>query len=201
MYRAHDRHGPIVDGHVYDLKNPRRTGAPQPRHNPFHQAGRINSQPTTMETLQGRTGEYFGRAKTHVEWSAISAWMMKGQATAAIEAAGIPYEVARVAVRLVQQAKDYAKGWPRLNGPNETPLLHGLSNASQNEAGRTANEVFRVWIAEGRPCLSAKRIEDTYQFLVAAVRQGKLPPIRAIPADEPQTFMREPTCLANNLKF
>jgi len=148
MVRDYKTDGPIIDGHVYDLKNPRRTGAPPHRFNP-HGAGRISSQPTTMDALKQRTGAYAGRAVVHVEWSAISIWMLKGEATAAIEASGIPYDVASVAVRLVQAAKEHAKGWPSLSGTVETPLLYGLSSDCRQEAKRTAYDVYRVWQEQG----------------------------------------------------
>lgn len=201
MHRAHDRHGPIIDGHVYDLKNPNRTGAPQPRHNPFHPAGRIG-KPFTLIELQRRTGPYFGKAKVHAEWSAISTWMMKGDAAPAFDAAGIPHDVARVAVQLVHAAKNHAKGWPSLSGKIETPLLYGLSPDCRQEAKRTAYEVYQVWQEKGRPFLSAKLIEQTYQHLVAAIRAGLLPSIREIPADQSQAHsLRAPFCPVDNLKF
>ena len=182
MHRAHDRHGPIVDGHVYDLKNPSRTGAKPARFNP-HGAGRISSQPTTMDDLQRRTGRYYGRAVVHAEWSAISTWMMRGEATSALEAQGIPYQVASVAARLVREAKEHAKGWPSHSGKDATPLLYGLSSDCRHEAKRTAYEVYRVWQEQGRPCLSARLIEDAYQHLAAAVRQGLLNPIPGLSAE------------------
>ncbi len=194
MYLPHDREGPIIDGHPYDLKNPRRTGAPPARFNP-HGAGRISSQPTTMVDLQRRTGRYFGRAKTHAECSAISAWMMRGDATAAIEAAGIPYEVARVAVPLTREAREHDRGLPKLSGKGAPPLLCGLSSDCQQEARRTSNEVYRVWQDQGCPYLSAKQIEATYQHLVAVVRAGLLPPIPGLNAEPaPPANFKLPMC-------
>ncbi|WP_434405771.1 hypothetical protein [Sphingobium sp. DN12] len=194
MYRAHDRHGPIIDGHVYDLKNPRRTGAPQPQHNPFHPAGSL-SQPTTMTDLRRRAGVYFGMAKVHLEWSAISTWMLKGQATAAIEAAGIPYPVASATVRLIQPAREFEAGWPRLSGKVETPALYGLSPDCQLEARRVAREVAAVWTAQGRPHQSGQSIEQVLSLIAAAVRNGLLEPIPGISADplQPAQFKR-PSC-------
>lgn len=184
MVRDYKTDGPIIDGHVYDLKNPRRTGAPHPRHNPFHQAGRISSQPTTMPDLNKRTGAYFNRAKVHLEWSAISAWMMKGEATAVLEAAGIPYDVASLSARLAGDAKRHEAGWPTsISGQPVTPALYDLSPDCQQEARRTANEVHRVWKAQGYPHLSAKLIEQVYLHLAHAVRNGLLEPIPGLSAD------------------
>lgn len=135
-----------------------------------------HSEPQTLDDLLQRAGHYADATRTHVEWGAITTWLMHGKADKMLEAAGLPVRVASLSVLLTRGAEEREAGWPRLVGRNEPPALYGYSQPSQCEARRSAAEVRDIWEAAGRPHLDARCFVDAYRFLIACIRAGTIPP-------------------------
>ncbi|MEG3169449.1 hypothetical protein U1737_14755 [Sphingomonas sp. LB3N6] len=126
-----------------------------------------------------RAGPYADAAKAHAEWSAITVWLMK-EGDGAVVAAGLPVRVANLSVLLTREAEEHAADWPRLSGPGATPAIYGYSPDSQCEARRSAAQARSIWEAQGRPYLRAKDCKFAFQYLVAAIRSGVIPPVPTI---------------------
>jgi hypothetical protein len=131
-----------------------------------------------------RAGPYGDAAKAHVEYTAITAWLMKGQGDKQLDAIGLPVRVASLSVFLTRAAEERELGWPCLTD-NVTPELYGYSPDSQCEARRVAAEVHAFWEAAGRPYLGSQQCQMAHRHLVACVRKGTIPPVLTI-GDVPQ---------------
>ncbi|WP_140419341.1 hypothetical protein [Sphingobium sp. Z007] len=131
-------------------------------------------EPTDLDDLCNRAGPYAAAAKAEVEWGAITKWLMDGSAgyQAAIEAADIPGRVASLSVLIVSKARKIDAGWPHPSGKVETAALYNYSADAQSEAQRTAEDIYRMWDAAGRPHVDAERCKFTYRLLVAAAERG-----------------------------
>lgn len=141
--------------------------------------------PKTLDDLLQRAGPYADATRTHLAWGAITTWLMNGEADKALAGAGLPTRVASLSVFLTRAAEEREAGWPNLTGLTGTPALYGYSQPSQSEARRSAAEVHALWVAAGRPHLDAKRIQWAFQYLVACIRAGVIPPLPTIGAVPP----------------
>ena len=135
--------------------------------------------PTSLDELMQRAGPYAEAAKAHVEWSAVTVWLMK-EGYEVLATSNLPSAVACLSVLLTREAEEHAAGWPRLSGPAVTPAIYGYSPDSQCEARRSAAQARSIWEAAGRPHLRASDCKWAFQHLVAAIRSGVNPPVPTI---------------------
>ncbi|MDF2604968.1 MAG: hypothetical protein K0R56_2330 [Sphingomonas sp.] len=167
-----------------------------PRSFPADTRPRWFVEPRTFDDLLQRAGPYADGTKAHVEWGAVAAWHMSGNADEALAAAFIPGEVASLSVLLTRQAVEHEAGWPQLSDRRVTPALYDLPEDAQGIARRMAAEVYSLWEAAGRPHFDARRFKDAHRHLVACVRSGSIPPVLTIgevpplPAPAPSKFIR-----------
>lgn len=136
--------------------------------------------PTTLDDLMQRAGPYADAAKAYVEWSAVTSWMMKGDANAALAAAFIPGAAANLSVFLASKAIEHEAGWPSLSDNPVPPALYDLPEDAQQIARRMAAEVHALWEAAGRPHLTPDCFKDAYAYLIACIRKGAIPPVKSI---------------------
>lgn len=136
--------------------------------------------PQTLDDLLQRAGPYADATRIRVEWSAISVWMMKGQADKELEANGVSPTVANLSVFLTEQAEVREAGWPNLTGIVPPLAIYDHSPECQCEARRVADEVRAIWEANGRPHLTADDCKLAFQYLVACIRNGVIPQQRTI---------------------
>lgn len=139
--------------------------------------------PTTLDDLINRAGSYAHAAKAHVEWTAVSIWLMK-DGDKALAAAFIPVEAANVSVLLTRAAAEHEAGWPKLTS-NAPPPLYDLPQDAQCIARRMAGDIHALWEAAGRPYLRASDCKFAFQYLAAAVRKGIIPPIPTLGEVDP----------------
>jgi hypothetical protein len=152
--------------------------APQPTHPTY--VPKVRLYPHTLDDLMQRAGPYSDAVKAHVEWSAVTAWMMTGQADKLLDTISLSSAVANLSVFLTSGAEERELGWPSLSGIIAPLALYGYSPDSQCEARRVAAEVHALWEANGRPHLTADRCKATFQYLVACIRKGIIPPVRSM---------------------
>jgi len=150
-----------------------------PRSYPVDHRPKWHVTPTSLDDLMQRAGPYADAAKAHVEWSAVTVWLMKTDGEQ-LEAASLPVRVANLSVLLTKEAEEHATGWPRLSGPRVTPAIYGYSPDSQCEARYSAAQARSIWEAAGRPYLRASDCKWAFQHLVAAIRSGVIPPVPTI---------------------
>lgn len=155
--------------------------APRPPHSyPVDRRPKWHVEPTTLDDLLKRAGPYAEATKAHVEWGAVTVWLMKVWPNPALTTALIPDEAACVAVLLTSKAVEHEAGWPQLSDRAATPALYDLPDDAQAIARRMGAEVHALWDAAGRPYLDTRRIKDAFRFLVACVRSGSIPPVLTI---------------------
>lgn len=159
-----------------------RTGeAPKPpRSFPADTRLKWHVEPRTFDDLLKRAGPYAEVTKAHVEWGAITTWMMKGAANSALTAASIPGEAGNLAVFLTRQAIEHEGNWPRLSDRAVTPALYDLPTDAQGIARLMAADIRALWEAADRPFLDMPRFKDAHRYLVACVRKGTIPPVLTI---------------------
>lgn len=138
--------------------------------------------PTTLDDLMNRAGPYADAVKAHVEYTAVSTWLMK--ADAPLAAACIPVEAGNLSVLLTRQALEHEAGWPKLTS-NAPPPLYDLPQDAQGIARRMAGNIHALWEAAGRPYLRADDCKFAFQYLAAAVRKGIIPPIPTLGEVDP----------------
>ncbi len=143
--------------------------------------------PQTLDDLMQRAGPYADAVKDHLEWSAVSSWLMQQNCEQPLQAAGLPFAVANLSVMLTREADEHAAGWPRLSGPAVTPAIYGYSPDSQCEARHSAAQVRSIWEANGRPYLRASDCKFAFQYLAACIRNGIIPPIPTLGDVEPSS--------------
>jgi hypothetical protein len=159
-----------------DSLDDRGTGsAPKPSRPDY--VPKVAIVPQTLDDLMQRAGPYADAVKAHLEWGAVIVWLMKAAYGDQLEAAGVPVPVACLSVILTREAEEHAAGWPRLTGPRVTPAIYGYCPDSQYEARRCAAEARSIWEASGRPYLRASDCAFAFQYLVACIRNGIIPPI------------------------
>jgi len=147
-----------------------------PRSFPPDRRPKWRAEPNTLDDLLQRAGPYADAAKAYVEWGAITIWLMKAEADKPLQAAGLSFAVANLSVFLTRAADEREAGWPNLTGLTGTPALYGYTQPSQCEARRSAAEVRDIWRANGSPHLNAKQVKWAFQYLVACIRSGVIPP-------------------------
>ena len=138
--------------------------------------------PTTLDDLMNRAGDYADAAKAHLEYSAVTTWLMK--ADDPLAAAFIPVEAGNLSVLLTRQALEHEAGWPKLTS-NAPPPLYDLPEDAQGIARRMAGDIHTLWEAAGRPYLRANDCKFAFQYLAAAVRKGIIPPIPTLGEVDP----------------
>lgn len=151
-----------------------------PRSFPADTRPKWHVEPRTFDDLMQRAGPYADGTKAHVEWGAVTTWMMKAWPHPALHTAGLTGEAANLAVLLTRKAVEHEAGWPQLSNRAATPALYDLPNDAQIIARRMAAEVHAIWEAAGRPYFDIRRVKDAYRFLVACVRSGSIRPVLTI---------------------
>ncbi|MHA6721887.1 hypothetical protein [Sphingomonas sp. RS2018] len=129
-----------------------------------------------------RAGDYADAAKVHLEYSAVSTWLMKTDDP--LNAAFIPVEAGNLSVLLTRQALEHEAGWPKLTD-QAPPPLYDLPEDAQGIARRMAGDIHAFWEAAGRPYLRANDCKFAFQYLAAAVRKGIIPPIPTLGEVDP----------------
>lgn len=177
-----------------DLHDKGTGSAPRPSRPDY--VPKVAIVPQTLDDLMQRAGPYADAVKAHLEWSAVTVWLMKADCGEQLEAASLPVPVACLSVLLTREADEHAAGWPRLSGPAVTPAIYGYSPDSQCEARRSAAQARSMWEADGRPYLRANDCKLAFQHLAACIRSGIIPPqatmgdVELTPATEqPLPFM------------
>ncbi|MGK6322298.1 hypothetical protein ACMGDM_04365 [Sphingomonas sp. DT-51] len=135
--------------------------------------------PETLPDLMVRAGPYADAAKAHLEWSAVTAWLMK-DGDKALAAAFIPVQAANLSVLLARHAAEHEANWPKLSDNPVPPALYDLPEDAQVIARRMAYDIYDLWEAAGRPYLRASDFKFAFQYLVAAIRKGIIPPVPTI---------------------
>lgn len=143
--------------------------------------------PQTLDDLMKRAGPYGDAVKVHLEWGAVTVWLMKAAYGDQLEAVSLPVRVANLSVLLTREAEEQAAGWPRLSGPAVTPAIYGFSPDSQCEARCSAAQVRSIWQANGRPYLRPSDCKFAFQYLAACIRSGVIPPVPTIGDVEPSS--------------
>ncbi len=138
--------------------------------------------PTTLDDLMNWAGNYADAVKAHVEYTAVSTWLMK--ADAPLAAACIAVEAGNLSVLLTRQALEHEAGWPKLTS-NAPPPLYDLPEDAQGIARRMAGDIHALWEAAGRPYLKADDCKFAFQYLAAAIRKGIIPPIPTLGEVDP----------------
>lgn len=138
--------------------------------------------PTTLDDLMNRAGPYADAVKAHVEYTAVSTWLMK--ADDPLAAAFIPVEAGNLSVLLTRQALEHEAGWPKLSA-DTAPPLYDLPEDAQGIARRIAGDIHALWEAAGRPYLRANDCKFAFQYLAAAIRKGIIPPIPTLSEVDP----------------
>lgn len=156
-----------------------------PRSFPADTRPRWHVEPRTFDELLQRAGRYADATRAHVEWGAVTAWLMSGKADAVLAAANIPSGAASLSVLLTRKAIEHDAGWPQISDLAVAPAIYDLPEDAQAIARRMAVEVHALWEAAGRPNLDTRRIKDAFRFLVACIRFGSISPQRTI-GDVPQ---------------
>lgn len=151
-----------------------------PRSFPPDRKPKWHVEPCTLDDLLQRAGPYAEATKLHVEWGAVTVWLMKVSPNPALAAAFITEEAASLSVLLTRKAVEHEAGWPQLSDRAVTPALYDMPDDAQSIARRTAAEVYAIWEAAGRPYLDTGRCKDAYRFLVACVRSGSIPEVLTI---------------------
>ena len=146
-----------------------------PRSFPADHRRKWRVEPTSFHDLLERAGPYADATRTHVEWGAVTSWLMKGEADKALDAAILPGEAATNAVFHTRQAVEHEAGWPQLSDKRVSPVLYDLPADLQCKVRSMAAEVRSLWEAAGRPHLDSSRFKDAYRYLVACVRKGIIP--------------------------
>lgn len=166
-----------------------------PRSFPADRRPKWQVTPTTLDDLMQRAGPYADAVKAHLEWSAVTVWLMK-EGYEVLATSNLPSAVACLSVLLTREAEEHAAGWPRLSGPAVTPAIYGYSPDSQCEARRAAAQARSMWEANGRPYLRANDCKLAFQHLAACIRSGIIPPqptmgdVELTPAiEQPLPFM------------
>lgn len=175
------------------MSNPddRGTGlAPKPSRPDY--APKVHLVPQTLDDLMQRAGPYADAVKAHMEWSAVSSWLMQPSCEEPLVVKGLPFAVANLSVMLTREAEERAAGWPRLSGPAATPAIYDYSPDSQCEARRTAAQVRSIWQANGRAYLRPKDCKFAFQHLTACIRSGIIPPIPTMGNVEPSSPAKPP---------
>jgi hypothetical protein len=156
-------------------------GAPKPSRPDY--VPKVRLIPATLDDLMNRAGSYADAAKVHVEYTAVSTWLMK--ADAPLAAAFIPVEAGNLSVLLTRQALEHEAGWPKLSDNPVPPPLYDLPQDAQSIARRIAGDIHALWEAAGRPYLRADDCKFAFQYLAAAVRKGIIPPIPTLGEVDP----------------
>jgi len=159
-----------------------------PRSLPADTRPKWHVEPRILDDLLQRAGPYADATRTHVEWGAVSTWLMKAEADKALEAAGLPSAAAINAVFHTRAAEEQEAGWPCLSGRAVSPVLYGLPADLQSKVRGMAAEVHALWEAAGRPHFNAPRFKDAYRYLVACVRKATIPPAVTIGEVPPNIF-------------
>ena len=141
---------------------------------------KVHVFPQTLDELMQRAGPYADAAKAHVEWSAVSVWLMKVSPNPALAAAFITEEAASLSVLLTRHAAEHEANWPKLSDNPVSPALYDLPEDAQNISRHTAASIFKLWEDAGRPHLKADDYRFAFQYLVAAIRKGIIPPVPTI---------------------
>lgn len=141
---------------------------------------KVHVIPQTLDDMMLRAGPYADAVKAHLEWSAVSVWLMKMDDYQPLEAAGLPFAVANLSVLLTRKVEEHEAGWPQLPGCEIIPALYGYSPDSQCEARRSAADVRAIWNANGRPYLRPSDCKFVFQYLAACVRKGIIPPLPSL---------------------
>jgi hypothetical protein len=136
--------------------------------------------PQTLDDLINRAGPYADAVKAHLEYSAVTTWLMKTGDDKVSIAAFIPAEAGNLAVLLTRQALEHEAGWPKLSDNPVPPALYDLPEDSQSIARRMAADIHALWEAAGRPYLRASDCKFAFQYLAAAIRKGIIPPVWTI---------------------
>ena len=157
-------------------------GAPKPSRPDY--VPKVDLIPKTLDGLMQRAGPYAYAAKAHLEWTAVTVWLMK-DADRDLAAAFIPVEAANLSVLLARGAAEHEANWPILSDNPVPPAIYDLPEDAQGIARRMAAEVFALWEAAGRPYLRASDCKFALQYLAAAIRKGIIPPIAAIADADP----------------
>lgn len=140
--------------------------------------------PTTLDDLMNRAGSYADAAKAHVEYTAVSTWLMKDWPNPALASAFIADEAATLSILLTRQALEHEAGWPKLTS-DAPPPLYNLPEDAQGIARRMAGDIHALWEAAGRPYLGVNDCKFAFQYLAAAVRKGIIPPIPTLGEVDP----------------
>jgi hypothetical protein len=156
-------------------------GAPKPSRPDYKP--KVPLFPQTLDDLMKRAGSYADAAKAHVEYTAVSTWLMK--ADDPLAAACIPVQAGNLSVLLVRQALEHETGWPSLSDNPVPPPLYDLPEDAQRIARRMAGDIHALWEAAGRPYLRADDCKFAFQYLAAAIRKGIIPPIPTLGAVDP----------------
>ena len=157
-------------------------GAPKPSRPDY--VPKVQLIPRTLDDMMNRAGSYAHAAKAHVEWTAISVWLMK-DADKALASAFIPIEAANLSVLLTRGAAEHGAGWPSLSDDPVSPALYDLPDDAQQIARRMAGDIHALWEVAGRPYLRANDCKFAFQYLAAAVRKGIIPPIPTLGEVDP----------------
>ncbi len=156
-------------------------GAPKPSRPDY--VPKVALIPQNLDDLMKLAAPYADAVKAHVEYTAVSTWLMK--ADAPLAAAFIPVEAGNLSVLLTRQALEHEANWPKLAGNPVPPALYDLPDDAQQIARRMAGDIHALWEAAGRPYLRAKDCKFALQYLAAAIRKGIIPPIAAIADADP----------------
>lgn len=170
------------------MSNPddRGTGsAPKPSRPDY--VPKVHLVPQTLDDLMQRAGSYADAVKAHLEWSAVSSWLMQPSCEEPLAAKGLPFAVANLSVMLTRADEEHAAGWPRLSGPAVTPAIYGFPPDSQCEARRSAAQARSIWEANGRPYLRPSDCKFAFQYLAACIRCGIIPPLPTMGDVEPSS--------------
>ncbi len=148
--------------------------APSPVSFPSTYKPKCKLEPTDLDDLCRRVGKYADAAKAHVEWGAITQWLMCGgrRYDDAIASAGIEGRTASQCVLIVREADEHKAGWPRLSGKPVKPVLYDLNPIHREETVRIAKKIRALWEAAGRPNLNGRRCTEAYRDLFKAAELG-----------------------------
>jgi hypothetical protein len=141
---------------------------------------KVHLFPQTLDDLMQRAGPYADGAKAHLEYTAVSTWLMKDWPNPALATAFISDKAAGLSVLLSRQAIEHEAGWPKLSDNPVPPALYDLPEDAQRIARRMAGEIHALWEAAGRPYLRADDYKFAFQYLAACVLEGIIPSLPSL---------------------
>ena len=131
---------------------------------------RHNFYASTLDELRDKCGPHGEAAVQEALWCMVMVWLMR-EASDDETALTNPMRVATTSVMLVQTNDRVRLGYPSgIDAKPHDDRLPALSQDCQAEARLVAAETMTDWERAGRPGITANRIKQVHQFVMACTQ-------------------------------